>query len=647
MSFMPALQAIIDTLRTSRKDLSTPYYLPGLWIDFQTTEARAVNPYDFYAGALQSMLDAEPQLPAQGPGGGEWTRRAVVYNLLPRLTTAYDHAHDGELSIEPSADGWRDTGTLLKTMALLPYIKSLNVNTIHLLPVNSVGQHGKKGTLGSPYAIRNVYSLDERLAEPALGLDAETLFAGLVEAAHRLGLRVVMEFVLRTAARDADWIGEHPDWFYWIREDVPDRKPGSSPAAYGSPVFSGADLGRIKDQVARGDFSALPVPPKTYRKLFTPPPSRERVRFEGGRWMGELEDGTRVRVPGAFCDWPPDDNQPPWTDVTYLRMYDHPDFNYVAYNTLRMYDTRLAQPENAVMPLWDAIAGAIPHYQQAFGIDGVLIDMGHALPPALKARIVSSARQINPDFAFWDEDYGIQSATAAEGYNAVVGYMLLDLHRPDLLRNFLHRMATERLPLPFFATPENHNTPRAYSRAFPLEYAHYALIMSILMPGIPFIHSGFELMETRAVNTGLGFSDEMIKANPSETLPLFNARAFDWTRAHNLTGSVRYALQIRQRYADLLSDSDPRTFRLGRSDNPNLIVLARQNGAASLVAVANSSLGSHEAGQAVLPVTQVTLAPLWGTGTVSTGEEALSLPVSLPNGGVQLFDGDHHLPDLR
>ena len=40
-------------------------------------------------------------------------------------------------------------------------------------------------------------------------------------------------------------------------------------------------------------------------------------------------------------------------------MYDHPDFNYIAYNTLRMYDERLARPENAVGPPWDAIRWVI------------------------------------------------------------------------------------------------------------------------------------------------------------------------------------------------------------------------------------------------------------------------------------------------
>ncbi len=101
--------------------------------------------------------------------------RAIVYNLFPRVTAAYDHAHDDVLSIDPSPEGWRDTGTLLKCIALLPYIQSLGINTVHLLPITSVGQDGKKGTLGSPYGIRNAYELDHKLAEPALGLDVNVV----------------------------------------------------------------------------------------------------------------------------------------------------------------------------------------------------------------------------------------------------------------------------------------------------------------------------------------------------------------------------------------------------------------------------------------------------------------------------------------
>lgn len=635
---MSALENILAALDQRHHTPSQPYYVPGLWIDAASTPAQRVDPFAFYADRLREILHAEPVPLVQG-AGGEWSRHARVYNLFPRVTTAFDHAQDGRLAIEPSADGWRETGTLLKCIALLPYLQSMEINTVHLLPITAVGRDGRKGTLGSPYAIRDPYRLDENLDEPALGLDVEVLFAGFVEAAHRLGIRVVVEFVLRTAAKDSDWIGEHPDWFYWIREDIPDRSAGSrDPHAYGAPILPPAELQRAKDKVLAHDFTALPAPPKTYRAMFTAPPRPETVHRENGRWIGVLEDGTQVRIPGAFSDYPPDDMQPPWTDVTYLRLYDHPDFNYIAYNTIRMYDRRLAQPENAVAALWDAIVGIIPSYQQRFGIDGVMIDMGHALPTPLKQRVVAQARAIDPDFAFWDENFAIDSLSAAEGYNAVVGYVLFDFHQPDRLREFLRKVTRERLPVPFFATAENHNTPRAYSRPYPLEFVHYVLALSVVLPGIPYIHSGFELMETKPINTGLNFSPEMLRANPTETLPLFSEWAYDWTREHNLVQSIRYAFSLRKKYDALLSDPDPATAALGFGDNPNLIVFVRRNEEHALVVVASSSMGTVESGRAHVPIEEYRLTPLWGANDPLRSMKLLSFEVQLNNGHVLILE---------
>lgn len=645
---MTALEPIIAALYERRHDLSSAYYVPGLWIDYQDPSPRPVDPYAFYASRLESILAAEPVPLVQGSGAGDWSRRAVVYNLFPRVTAAYDHAHDGVLALDPSPEGWRDTGTLLKCIALLPYIQFLGANTVHLLPITSVGQDGKKGTLGSPYGIRNPYKLDFNLAEPATGLDVDALFAGFVEAAHRLGIRVVMEFVLRTSSKDGDWIGEHPEWFYWIQEEVPDRKRDSDyPNAYGNPLFPGGDLYTIKEKVARLDFSQLPPPPDSYRHMFCEPPRPDQVFMDNGRWIGVLENGTRVRIPGAFSDWPPDDNQPPWTDVTYLRLYNHPDFNYMAYNTLRMYDERLARPENIVGGLWDAIVGVIPHYQREFGIDGVMIDMGHALPPLLKQRVVRAARDINPDFAFWDENFFIGQHSVDEGYNAVVGYFLFDFSQPSKLRGFLDRLSHERLPLPFFATAENHNTPRAADHPFALQYVHAALAFSVMMPGIPFIHSGFELMETKPINTGLGFSDEMIDAHPGETLPLFSEWAFNWTQPHNLVGSIRYALQMRKKYDQLLSSADPATVILGWSDNPNFVVLARQNADHTLVIVGSTSFATLEEGLAFLPVCECKLFPLWGTDVAHIGFDVIHIQAKLGNGHVLILEAGPEFPRLK
>ena len=644
---MSALETIIDTLQSRRRPVSTPYYVPGLWIDHDSIPAQSVNPYDFYAQTLKAILAAVPEPVVQGAGGGDWTRYAIVYNMLPRVTAAFDHTQDGTLAVDPTSDGWRETGTLLKAIALLPYIRSLGINTVHLLPILSVGQDGKKGTLGSPYSVRNPYELDHNLAEPALGLEAKLLFAGFVEAAHRLGMRVVMEFVLRIASKDSDWIQEHPEWFYWIREDVPDRVAGSpDPEAYGNPIFPDAALVTLKSKVASGDFTKLPAPPDLYRTMFTAPPRAEQVSMVDGRWVGVLEDGARVRIPGAFTDWPPDDNQPPWTDVTYLRLYDHPDFNYMAYNTIRMYDERLAMPENAVHSLWDYLVGVIPYYQREFGIDGVMIDMGHALPMPLKQRIVQAARDTNPDFAFWDENFMIEQRSVDEGYNAVMGYMLFDFHLPDRLRSFLGRLSHERLPLPFFATAENHNTPRTASSPSALQYVHYVLAFAIAVPGVPFIHSGFELLETKPINTGLNFSDEMIRKHPTETLPLFSEWAFEWTRAGNLVASVRYALQIRQKYAHLLANPEPDTVFVGYADNPNFVVFARQDEECTLVLIGSSSFTSEEQGRAFLPVCECALQPVWGTDVVHLGRGSVHVEASLGNGHVLMLEGGTEFPRL-
>ena len=210
---MSSLTAIIDQIAARRRDTTITYQIPGLWVDKVSTAPVPVNPYDFYHKRLSDIATTEPQglvHASSNGGGGDWSANAVVYNLFPRVTTAFDHSADGHLQIGPTADGWRETGTLLKCIALLPYIRNMGFNTVHLLPITAIGQDGKKGTLGSPYAIRNPYQLDGNLDEPALGLTPDQLFGGYVEAAHLLGLRVIMEFVLRTASKDGDWIKEHP-----------------------------------------------------------------------------------------------------------------------------------------------------------------------------------------------------------------------------------------------------------------------------------------------------------------------------------------------------------------------------------------------------------------------------------------------------
>ena len=233
------------------------YHVPARWVPpYSTNGIISVNPYQFFLQSLERVEQSDLSIPKRRDAG-EWTREAVIYNIFVRTTCAFDHDQNGKLDISTKHGGFREKGTFLKAIALLPYIQNLGANTIHLLPITSIGHDGNKGTLGSPYAIKNPYKLDEKLSEPAVGVGVDVEFGAFVEAAHRLGMRVVVEFVFRTASKDGDWILEHPEWFYWIKADIPDRPPSSfDEDKYGSPLFTPQELQGIVEAADQHRFDA-------------------------------------------------------------------------------------------------------------------------------------------------------------------------------------------------------------------------------------------------------------------------------------------------------------------------------------------------------------------------------------------------------
>jgi starch synthase (maltosyl-transferring) len=537
------------------------YSVPILWSSYKVKKSRhrtiKVNPYKYFLDFFNYITKVKPAK-IQKTKRGEWTKSAVIYNLFVRAGCAFDHNQNGSLDLAVNSDGFRETGTFLKAIAMLPYIKSLGANTVHLLPITSIGTDGNKGTLGSPYAIKNPYEIDPNLCEPNIGIGAEIEFKAFVEAAHKLGMRVVVEFVFRTSAKDGDWVKEHPDWFYWIKENVEDREPKSTnESKYGSPIFTHEELEKIFTAVSNHRFDQLIPPHQIYRDMFTEPPRRERIQKENGRYVGVLKDGQRVRIPGAFADWPPNDSQPPWGDVTYLKLYESSDYRYIGYNTVRMYDSHLAQHININKPLWEKIIGIIPHYQQSFGIDGVMIDMGHALPMELKQKLIQNARDINRDFAFWDENFSASQRSVDEGYNSVIGDMWSDQHDTTRLKKLLMNFSNEGYPIPFFAAPESHNTPRAATRPGGIEYSKFSWVINNFIPAIPFIHNGFEIGETFPINTGLGFSADDLQAHPSLKLPLFSDYAFNWASKNEFTDFLKNVSLIRSVFKQLIMNFSP------------------------------------------------------------------------------------------
>lgn len=510
-------------------------------------------------------------------------KHQVVYNLLVRLSSAFDHNGDGIIDVNCPQGCLRETGTFLKTICLLPYIKSLGVNILYLLPVTSIGRFSKKGNLGSPYSIRNPYTLDENLSEPILGFDIECQFAALVEAAHLLGMKVISEFIFRTSSLDNELAAEHPEWFYWIKDEISDRVEGQT-EGYGSPIFSPEQIKIIKEKVEKSDFGDLIAPSAEYQSMFTETPIQVLVKSD--KIQGITKEGIICRIPSAFADWPPDDIQPPWSDVTYLKLFDHPDFNYISYNTIRMYDKKLNNKKYTQFKLWDYLTGIIPHYHDKFGIDGIMLDMGHALPEVLRKDIVAKARKGHKDFILWEENFTLTKKSKQDGYDAVVGYVPFDQHVHWKLTSLLKMMSENLSPVPFFLSPETHNTPRAAARFGSTRYSEFCIALNTLFTGIFFIHSGFELGETIPVNTGLDFTEEEKSKYPAEILPLFSVSALNWNSDNKLIKLIKKMQEVRILFINLGGRFDA-GFKINDQGNEFLVTLTFSSRKSELFFIAN------------------------------------------------------------
>jgi glycosidase len=97
-------------------------------------------------------------------------------------------------------------GTLAAFEAQLPRLQKMGVTLVWLLPIQPIGRLNRKGTLGSYYSIA-----DYTAVNPEFGTLAD--FKRLVNAAHALGMKLILDWVANHTAWDHAWVGEHPDWY--------------------------------------------------------------------------------------------------------------------------------------------------------------------------------------------------------------------------------------------------------------------------------------------------------------------------------------------------------------------------------------------------------------------------------------------------
>src|SRR2546421_351224 len=115
----------------------------------------------------------------------DWVRDGVIYEIFPRAFSA--------------------EGNFNGITAQLDRLKELGVTILWLMPIHPIGQEKKKGTIGSPYAVRDYYGIN-----PDYGTKED--LKRLINESHQRGLKVIIDIVANHTSWDSVLM-KHPDWY--------------------------------------------------------------------------------------------------------------------------------------------------------------------------------------------------------------------------------------------------------------------------------------------------------------------------------------------------------------------------------------------------------------------------------------------------
>lgn len=115
----------------------------------------------------------------------DWLRQSVVYEIFPR--------------------NFSQEGTFNAITARLDELKDLGVDVLWLMPIHPIGQKLKKGSIGSPYSVRDYYAVNPDYGSTN---DLKQLIAG----AHQRGMKVILDIVAGHTAWDSVLMA-HPEFY--------------------------------------------------------------------------------------------------------------------------------------------------------------------------------------------------------------------------------------------------------------------------------------------------------------------------------------------------------------------------------------------------------------------------------------------------
>jgi cyclomaltodextrinase len=115
-------------------------------------------------------------------------------------------------------------GTFKAFQRHLPELKKMGIGIVWIMPINPIGEKNRKGTLGSYYSIK-----DYKTINPEFGTLED--FKDLVNAIHKQGMHVII-----------DWVANHSSWDNILTKTHPDFYKKDSLGNFVAPVPDWSDV---------------------------------------------------------------------------------------------------------------------------------------------------------------------------------------------------------------------------------------------------------------------------------------------------------------------------------------------------------------------------------------------------------------------
>ena len=403
-------------------------------------------------------------------------KKAIIYQLMPRWFTNCNEKCVPNGSIRQNGSGkfneideskLRSIKSLGAThvwyTGIIEHATATDYSRQGITPCNA---HVVKGKAGSPYAIRDYYDVCPDFAVKVKNRMAE--FEALVERTHRVGLKVIIDFVPNHVAReyesDAKPVG------------VQDLGENDNPMMFFDPknnfyYITGQEFTPVGVDLGSGENAYREYPARaTGNDCYTASPSRND-------WYETVKLNYGID---------------PWNGSTHF---------------------------DPVPPTWEKMLDILKFWT-AKGVDGFRCDMAHMVPVAFWHWAIKQIKAINPQIVFIAEiyDVALYRSYIHEGgfdylydkvtlYDTLRGILCDGWPASDLTRCW---QTVEGIGDHMLNFLENHDEQRIASKQFCGEpfKALPALVMSATMSKCPFmVYAGQELGEPAADAEGYSGMD--------------------------------------------------------------------------------------------------------------------------------------------